>query len=81
MAKQSPNRERRDEDNQQPPRAHTLDSDYDDIELIDGAEEELAQMEAHEGRRDDKYTSGGDDLNPGVDLDVDHNGPKDLERD
>ncbi|MCC6802593.1 MAG: hypothetical protein IT319_06895 [Anaerolineae bacterium] len=52
----------------------------DDTRLIDEAEDALQDMEARETRRDGKHDTGGDDLSPGIDTEIDANGPKELNR-
>jgi hypothetical protein len=54
-------------------RDETDDQEY----MIEGTEDAVTAMEARESRRDDTYRTGGDNYNPGVDLDIDYNGPKD----
>lgn len=48
----------------------------DPTEQIDGVEEALQDMVAHERRRDQDYRTTGDNTNPGVDVDIDSNAPK-----
>jgi hypothetical protein len=45
-------------------------------DMADGAADALADMEAHEQRRDQYYSTGGDDQSPGVDTDMNANAPK-----
>jgi hypothetical protein len=51
----------------------------DPIEQIEGVEDALTDMEAHEKRRDNTHRMTGDNHSPGVDVDLDSNAPKDLE--
>jgi hypothetical protein len=64
-------------DRRRNPPEQTLDEE-DDV-LTDDTEDAILDMEAHEGRRDGKYNTGGDDQSPGIDTDMDANAPKDQE--
>lgn len=50
-------------------------------ETIEEAEQAIREMEARERRRDGSYDTGGDDLSPGFDTDIDGNAPKAANRD
>lgn len=76
----------------QPPRDNTPTTrEQDDAELrtpadeeerlLDEAENVVSRMEMREVRRSPTYQTGGDDQSPGIDTDMDTNGPKDLRQD
>lgn len=50
-------------------------------ETIEEAENAIREMEARERRRAGTYDTGGDDLSPGIDTDIDGNAPKAANRD
>lgn len=47
--------------------------------LTDEAADAVQTMEAHEERRDGKYSTGGDDHSAGVDTNINANAPKELD--
>ena len=58
-----------------------IDIDPDNVEdALDEAAEAIDEMATRERRRDQSYRTGGDDLNPGFDSDMDSNAPKDADR-
>jgi hypothetical protein len=48
-------------------------------ELLNEAEEAVNAMEMREMRRSGSYRTGGDDLNAGIDTDIDSNAPTDTQ--
>jgi len=48
--------------------------------LVNEAEEAVIDMEAHERRRDTAYNTSGDDHDPGIDVEIDANAPKELRK-
>jgi hypothetical protein len=63
------------------PHVGDLDADVDDLdETLSDAADAIEDMAAREMRRDQSHRTGGDDLNPGFDSDVDSNAPKDADR-
>lgn len=51
------------------------DAPVDPAEEVDGVEDALTKMQAHEQRRDQEYRTTGDNQSPGVDVDIDSNAP------
>ena len=57
-----------------------LPVDAEEAEMqVDGAQDAVTEMVAHERRRDQTYRTGGDDLDPGINEQIDDNAPKELE--
>ena len=67
---------RRDEKPSDPPSRNPDGLLTDDDVLTPEAEDAVIRMENNERRRDDTYRGGGDDLSPGIDTDLNSNGPK-----